>query len=79
MSSLNGVDRVQQCEGFLFAGEWARPGPEQPQFAGSGSAWYDIFHQHTFYQIGSRYPGRASYQAKMRAIADSLAGPRCPY
>jgi hypothetical protein len=38
---------------------------------GSGSAWYDIFPSILFYEIGSRYPGRASFQTKMAAIADS--------
>jgi len=38
---------------------------------GSGSAWYDIFPSTLYYQIGARYPGRDSMQAKMHAIADS--------
>jgi len=29
------------------------------------------FPEHTFYQIGARYPDRVSLQTKMRAIADS--------
>ena len=43
MSSLNGHDRVQQCEVYLLRRQWPWPGLEQLNSQGSGSAWYDIF------------------------------------
>jgi hypothetical protein len=71
MSSLNGHDRVQQCEVFycIINGHGLLLNNVNSQ--GSGSAWYDIFPSTLFYQIGSRYPGRVSFQTKMAAIADS--------
>ena len=71
MASLNGVDRVQQCEAFYSVVNGHGLVLNNVNSQGSGSAWYDIFPSALFFQIGSRYPGRASYQVKMRAIADS--------
>ena len=71
MASLNGADRVQQCEVFYSLVNGHGLVLNNVNSQGSGSAWYDIFPSTLFYQIGSRYPGRASYQTKMRAIADS--------
>jgi len=71
MSSFNGVDRVQQCEAFYSVVNGHGLVLNNVNSQGSGSAWYDIFPSALFYQIGSRYPGRATYQAEMRAIADS--------
>jgi len=71
MASLNGVDRVQQCEAFYSVVNGHGLVLNNLNSQGSGSAWYDIFPSALFYQIGSRYPGRATYQTEMRAIADS--------
>jgi hypothetical protein len=71
MASLNGIDRVQQCEAFYSVVNGHGLVLNNVNSQGSGSAWYDIFPSTLFYQIGSRYPGRATYQAEMRAIADS--------
>jgi len=71
MASLNGVDRVQQCEVFYCVVNGHGLVLNNLNTQGSGSAWYDIFPSTQFYQIGARYPGRASFSAKMRAIADS--------
>ncbi len=71
MSSLNGVDRVQQCQVFYSVVNGHGLVLNNVNSQGSGSAWYDIFPSALFYEIGSRYPGRVSYQAQMRAIADS--------
>jgi hypothetical protein len=71
MAALNGVDRVQQCEVFFSVVNGHGLVLNNVNSQGSGSAWYDIFPSALFYQIGSRYPGRATYQADMRAIADS--------
>ena len=71
MATLNGQDRVQQCEVFYSVVNGHGLVLNNLNSQGSGSAWYDIFPSALFYQIGSRYPGRASYQTKMRAIADS--------
>jgi hypothetical protein len=71
MASLNGHDRVQQCEVFYCSVNGYGLVLNNLNSQGSGSAWYDIFPSTLFYQIGARYPGRASFQAKMRAIADS--------
>ena len=71
MASLNGTDRVQQCEVFYCVVNGHGLVLNNVNSQGSGSAWYDIFPSTLFYQIGARYPGRASFQAKMRAIADS--------
>ena len=71
MASLNGVDRVQQCEAFYSVVNGHGLVLNNVNSQGSGSAWYDIFPSTLFYQIGSRYPGRPTYQAEMRAIADS--------
>lgn len=71
MATLNGKDRVQQCEAFYSTVNGRGLVLNNVNSPGSGSAWYDIFPSTLFYEIGSRYPGRASYQAKMRAIADS--------
>jgi len=71
MGSLNGVDRVQQCEAFYSVVNGHGLVLNNINSQGAGSAWYDIFPSALFYQIGSRYPGRAAYQTEMRAIADS--------
>ncbi len=71
MANFNGSDRVAQSEvyfsvvngrGLVFNGVNSQ---------GSGSAWYDIYPSILFYELGSRYPGRPTLQAKMTAIADS--------
>ena len=71
MASLNGKDRVQQCEVFYSLVNGHGLVLNNLNSQGSGSAWYDIFPSTLFYQIGARYPGRPSFQSKMRAIADS--------
>lgn len=71
MTGLNGQDRVQQCEVFYCVVNGHGLILNNVNSQGSGSAWYDIFPSILFYQIGSRYPGRASLQTKMAAIADS--------
>jgi len=71
MAALNGQDRVQQCEVFYCLVNGHGLVLNNLNSQGSGSAWYDIFPSILFYEIGSRYPGRAAYQAKMAAIADS--------
>ncbi|MDB6066028.1 MAG: hypothetical protein JWR26_2236 [Pedosphaera sp.] len=71
MAALNGKDRVQQCEVFYSVVNGHGLVLNNVNSQGSGSAWYDIFPSMLFYEIGSRYPGRATYQTKMRAIADS--------
>ena len=71
MASLNRQDRVQQCEVFYCNVNGHGLVLNNVNSQGSGSAWYDIFPSTLFYQIGARYPGRASLQTKMRAIADS--------
>ena len=71
MATLNGQDRVQQCEVFYCVVNGHGLLLNNVNSQGSGSAWYDIFPSTLFYQIGARYPGRASLQTKMRAIADS--------
>src|SRR6266568_9658797 len=71
MATLNGHDRVQQCEVFYCVVNGHGLVLNNVNSQGSGSAWYDIFPSTLFYQIGSRYPGRASLQTKMAAIADS--------
>jgi hypothetical protein len=71
MASLNGQDRVHQCEVFYCVANGHGLVLNNLNSQGSGSAWYDIFPSALFYQIGSRYPGRASFQTKMAAIADS--------
>jgi hypothetical protein len=71
MASLNGQDRVQQCEVFYCVVNGHGLVLNNVNSQGSGSAWYDIFPSTMFYQIGSRYPGRVSFQTKLAAIADS--------
>ena len=71
MASLNGHDRVQQGEVFYCVVNGHGLVFNNVNSQGSGSAWYDIFPSALFYEIGSRYPGRASLQTKMAAIADS--------
>src|SRR5712691_2273633 len=71
MATLNGQDRVQQCEVFYCAVNGHGLVLNNVNSQGSGSAWYDIFPSTLFYQIGARYPGRTSFQTKMRAVADS--------
>lgn len=71
MASLNGQDRVQQCEVFYCIANGHGLVLNNLNSQGSGSSWYDIYPSILFYEIGSRYPGRASYQAKMTAIANS--------
>jgi hypothetical protein len=71
MASLNGVDRVQQCEVFYSVVNGHGLVLNNVNSQGSGSAWYDIFPSTLFYQIGSRYPSRPTYQAEMRTVADS--------
>jgi hypothetical protein len=71
MASLNGTDRVHQGEVFYCVVNGHGLVFNNVNSQGSGSAWYDIFPSALFYEIGSRYPGRASLQAKMAAIADS--------
>ena len=71
LASLNGQDRVQQCEVFYCNVNGHGLILNNVNSQGSGSAWYDLFPSTLLYQIGSRYPGRASLQTKMTAIADS--------
>jgi len=71
LTSLNGHDRVQQCEVFYCVVNGHGLVLNNVNSPGSGSAWYDIFPSTLFYQLGSRYPGRVSLQTKMAAIADS--------
>ena len=71
MASLNGHDRVHQGEVFYCVVNGHGLVFNNVNSQGSGSAWYDIFPSALFYEIGSRYPGRASLQTKMAAIADS--------
>ena len=71
LASLNGQDRVQQCEAFYCVANGHGLVLNNLNSQGSGSAWYDIFPSTMFYHIGSRYPGRVSMQTKMAAIADS--------
>jgi hypothetical protein len=71
MASLDGTDRVQQCEVFYTIVNGYGLVLNNVNSHGSGSGWYDIFPSALFYQVGARYPGRASFKAKMRAIADS--------
>lgn len=71
LTALNGHDRVQQCEVFYCVVNGHGLLLNNVNSPGSGSAWYDIFPSTLFYQIGSRYPGRAPLQTKMAAIADS--------
>lgn len=71
MASLNGSDRVQQCEVFYCVVNGHGLVFNNVNSQGSGSSWYDIYPSILFYEIGSRYPGRASFQTKMAAIANS--------
>ena len=71
MAALNGVDYVQQCEAFYSVVNGHGLVLNNINSQGSGSAWYDIFPSTLFYQIGTHYPGRSSFQNKMHAIADS--------
>jgi hypothetical protein len=71
MTSYNGVDWVQQCEVFYSVVNGHGLVLNNVNSQGTGSAWYDIFPSALFYHIGSRYPGNATYQAEMRAIAES--------
>jgi len=71
MASLNGTDRVQQCEVFYCVVNGHGLVFNNVNSQGSGSAWYDIFPSILFYEIGSRYPGHVSLQTKRAAIADS--------
>jgi len=71
MASLNGQDRVQQCEVFYCVVNGHGLVLNNVNSQGSGSGWYDIFPSALFYEISSRYPVRASSQTKMAAIADS--------
>lgn len=71
MASLDGIDRVQACEAFYCSINGHGLVLNNLNSQGSGSAWYDIFPSTQFYQIGARYPGRPSFNGKMRAIADS--------
>ncbi len=71
LASLDGHDRVQQCEVFYCVVNGHGLALNNVNSQGSGSAWYDIFPSTLFYQLGSRYPGRASLQTKLAAIADS--------
>jgi hypothetical protein len=71
MASLNGMDRVHECEVFYSIVNGHGLVLNNVNSQGSGSAWYDIFPSALFYQIGSRYPGRPSLETKMAAIAES--------
>jgi hypothetical protein len=71
MASLNGQDRVQQCDVFYCVVNGHGLILNNLNSQGSGSAWYDIFPSTLYYQIGARYPGRAPMRTKMHAIADS--------
>ncbi len=71
MASLNGQDRVAQCEAFYCLVNGHGLVLNNINSQGSGSAWYDILPSTLFYQIGARYPGRTTFQNKMKAIADS--------
>lgn len=71
MASLSGSDRVQQCEVFYCVVNGHGLVLNNVNSQGSGSAWYDIYPSILFYEIGSRYPGRVSFQTKMAAIANS--------
>ena len=71
MAALNGVDRVRQCEAFYTLVNGHGLVFNNVNSQGAKSAWYDIFPSILFYQIGSRYPNRATFQTKMTAIAES--------
>jgi len=71
MASLNGVDRVRQCEVFYTLVNGHGLVLNNVNSQGAKSAWYDIFPSILFYQIGYRYPDRATFHAKMTAIAES--------
>jgi hypothetical protein len=71
MATLNGTDRVQQCEAFYSIVNGHGLILNNINSKGSGSAWYDIFPSTLFYQISARYPGRALFQSNMLAIAES--------
>ena len=71
MASLDGQDRVGQCEAFYCVVNGHGLVLNNVNSQGSGSAWYDIFPSTLFYRIGSRYPNRPSFENRMRAIADS--------
>ena len=62
---------MQQCEAFYCLVNGRGLVLNKSNSQGSGSAWYDIFPSALFYEIGARYSGRSSFQAKMRAIADT--------
>ena len=78
MASLNGKDRVQQCEVFYCVVNGHGLVLNNINSQGSGSAWYDIFPSTQFYQIGSRYPGRASFQNEDGARSRTVGLPPCP-
>jgi len=71
MASPTGQDRVHSARCFIAFVNGHGLVLNNVNSQGSGSAWYDIFPSVLLYQIGSRYPGRASLQTKMTAIADS--------
>ena len=71
LATLNGHDRVQQCEVFYCVVNGHGLLLNNLNSQGSGSAWYDLFPSMLLYELGSHYPGRVSLQTKMAAIADS--------
>jgi hypothetical protein len=71
MATLNGIDRVQQCEAFYSIVNGHGLVLNNINSQGSGSAWYDIFPSTLFYQISARYSGRALFQSNLLAIAES--------
>lgn len=71
MTSLNGADRVAQCEVFYSVVNGHGLVLNNINSQGSGSGWYDIFPCTLFYQISARYPGRALFQSNLVAIAES--------
>lgn len=71
MSALNGADRVRQSEVFYSVINGHGLVLNNVDSQGAKSAWYDIFPSILFYQIGSHYRNRTTFDAKMTAIAES--------
>ena len=71
MTAIGGKDRVAQCEVFYCLVKGHGLVLNNVNSQGSGSAWYDLFPSTLLVQISARYPGRASLENKMRAVAES--------
>ncbi len=71
MAVLDGQDRVQQCEKYYSVVNGHGLVVNNVNSKGGVSAWYHLFPSALFFHIGSHYPDHASFQSKMRAVADS--------